>query len=34
MMSVALIDAMYYGPLFMFSVVGILGLSMEMALRR
>lgn len=34
MMGVALINAMYYGALFIFGVIGILGLSMEMVLRR
>ena len=34
MMHGALIDAMYYGAMFVFSPVGVLGLCMETVLRR
>ena len=34
MMHVALIDAMYYGAVFIFSLVGVMGLCMETALRK
>jgi hypothetical protein len=34
MMHVALIDAMYYGAVFIFCLVGVVGLCMEAALRR
>ena len=34
MMHAALIDAMYYGVIFIFGVIGLLGLSMERVLRR
>jgi len=34
MMHVALIDAMYYGAVFIFCLVGVVGLCMETALRR
>jgi hypothetical protein len=33
-MNLALIDAMYHGAIFIFIVIGILGVSMEMVLRR
>jgi hypothetical protein len=33
MMTVALIDAVYYGEIFIFCMVGIIGICMEMALR-
>lgn len=29
MMNLALIDAMYYGALFIFFMIGVIGLSME-----
>jgi hypothetical protein len=34
MMNVALIDAMYYGAILIFCMIGILGMCMEMVLRR
>ena len=34
MMTVALIDAMYYGGIWIFCMIGILGMSMEMVLKR
>jgi hypothetical protein len=34
MMAVDLIDAMLYGGVFSFYMIGILGLGMEMVLRR
>ena len=34
MMTVALIDAVYYGGIFIFCMAGIFGICMEMALRR
>jgi hypothetical protein len=34
MMNVALIDAMFYGAVFIFRLVGVLGLCMETALRK
>jgi hypothetical protein len=34
MMHVALIDAMYYGAVFILCLVGVMGLCMETALRR
>lgn len=34
MMSVALIDAMYYGAILLFCLIGILGMCMEMVLRK
>ena len=33
-MTVALIDAMLYGRIFIFCMIGKLGLGMEMVLRR
>ena len=33
-MHFVLIDAMSYGALFIFAMIGVLGLSIEMALRR
>jgi hypothetical protein len=34
MMNLALIDAFYYGAIFSFIMIGVLGMCMEMALRR
>jgi hypothetical protein len=34
MMTVALIDAMSYGGILIFCMIGILGMCMELALRR
>lgn len=34
MMPTALIDAMSYGAIFIFRLVGILGMCIDMALRR
>ena len=34
MMNVVLIDAMYFGSMFLFVILGVLALSMEKALRR
>jgi hypothetical protein len=34
MMAVALIDAMYYGGILIFCMIGILGMCMESVLRR
>ena len=34
MMTVALIDAMLHGAIFIFCMIGILGMAMEMVLRR
>jgi len=34
MMAVALIDAMYYGGILIFCMIGILGMCMELVLRR
>ena len=34
MMTVALIDAMYYVGIWIFCMIGILGMSMEMVLQR
>ena len=34
MMTVTLIDAMYYGGIWIFCMIGILGMSMEMVLKR
>jgi hypothetical protein len=34
MTTVALIDAMLYGGIFFFCMIGILGMSMEMVLKR
>jgi hypothetical protein len=34
MMNVALIDAMYFGGILIFCVIGIFGMSMEMVLRK
>lgn len=34
MMTVALIDAMLYGGIFIFCMRGILGMGMKMVLRR
>jgi hypothetical protein len=34
MMTVALSDAMFLGGIFIFCMIGILGMSMEMVLRR
>ena len=34
MMTVSSIDAMLYGRIFIFSMIGILGMGMEMVLRR
>jgi len=33
MMNRALIDAMYYGAIFIFIMIGILGMSMDMVFR-
>ena len=33
-MNLALIDAIYHGAIIIFGLIGILGLSMEMVLRR
>ena len=33
-MTVAFLDAMYYGGILIFCMVGILGICMKMALRR
>lgn len=33
MMNLALIGAMYYGAIFIFIMIGILGMSMEMVFR-
>ena len=33
-MNVDLIDAFYYGAIFIFGLIGILGLSMEVVLRQ
>ena len=34
MMNVVLIDAMYFGSIFLFVIIGLLGLSMEKVLKR
>jgi hypothetical protein len=34
MMNLALIDAFYHGAIFLFIVIGVLGMFMEMALKR
>jgi hypothetical protein len=34
MMTVALIAAMYYGAILIFCLIGILGMSMEMVLKK
>ena len=34
MVAVDLIDAMLYGGIFIFCMIGILGMGMEMVLRR
>ena len=34
MMTVALIDAMYYGGILIFWMIGIVGMCMESVLRR
>jgi hypothetical protein len=34
MMAVGLIDAMYYGGILIFCMIGILGMCMELVLRR
>jgi hypothetical protein len=34
MMNLVLLDAMYHGAIFLFIVIGILGLSIEWVLRR
>ena len=34
MMTVALIDAMLFGGIFIFCMIGILGMGKEMVLRR
>jgi len=34
MMNLALIDALSYGAIFIFIMIGILGMCMEMGLRR
>jgi len=33
-MTVALLDAMYHGAILIFCLIGILGISMEMVLRK
>jgi hypothetical protein len=33
-MNLTLITAMYYGAIFIFIVIGLLGISVEMILRR
>lgn len=34
MMNLALIDALSYGAIFIFIMIGVLGMFMEMALKR
>jgi hypothetical protein len=34
MVTIALIDAMYYGAFLIFCLIGILGMSLEMVLKK
>ena len=34
MMDLALIDAMYHGAIFIFRMIAVIGISIEMVLRR
>jgi hypothetical protein len=34
MMNLALIDAMYHGAIFIFCMIAVIGISIEMVLRR